>query len=61
MRNKGRESVKAEPRQQWQEEVNSGRDLGQYGHRHGELGYTDYVKGFGRGSSKGDVSKEIIG
>ena len=46
---KVRECVRAEARRQWQEEVESRTDLGQYKNRQRELGRADYLKGFSKG------------
>ena len=46
---KVRECVRAGARRQWQEEVESRMDLGQYKNRQRELDRADYLKGLERG------------
>ena len=63
---KVRECVRAEARRQWQEEVESRTDLGQYKNRQRELDRADYLKGLERGMklerrSRDGVSGGIIG
>ena len=58
--------MRTEARRQWQEEVQSRTDLGQYKNRQRELDRADYLKGFRKGEelerrSRDGVSKGIIG